>query len=123
MPIKGFVEYADGARVRGWAYDPAFPSRRLEVVVQLADKVCASGRADIYRNDLVAAGIDDGGHGFSIDVASTHVPADAAGLLRVYAVSGDEKLTLRRAQAKAAKVVELTADNQTPVSDATQFPV
>jgi Sulfotransferase family len=123
MPIKGFVEYADGARVRGWAYDPAFPSRRLEVVVEVADQVYASGRADIYRNDLASAGIDDGGHGFSIDVGAANMPADASSLLRVCAVSGAERLTLRRVHPKGIKALELTADDQIPVSDASQFPV
>jgi hypothetical protein len=123
MSIKGFVEYADGSRVRGWAYDPACPSYRLEVLIGIGDKVYASGRADIYRNDLLSAGIDDGSHGFSIDIASAHIPPDAVTLLKVYAVSREEKLVLGMAQPKTVKSIELTPDEHMPVSDATQFPV
>lgn len=123
MPIKGFVEYADRSRVRGWAYDPGRPSQRLEVVIGIGDKVFASGRADIYRNDLLSAGIDDGAHGFSIDIASAQIAAEAVTLLRVYAVSEREKVPLAKTQPKAVKSMELTPDEHVPVSDPTQFPV
>jgi len=57
--VKGFYVY-------GWAYNKKNPEERVEVVVFVDDKPVAEGVADLFRQDLLDAGIGDGKHAFAI---------------------------------------------------------
>uniref|UniRef100_A0A7V6CEB0 Uncharacterized protein n=1 Tax=Thermodesulfobacterium geofontis TaxID=1295609 RepID=A0A7V6CEB0_9BACT len=59
--VKGFYVY-------GWAYNRKNPEERVEVVVLVDGKPVAEGVADLFRQDLLDAGIGDGKHGFRIRI-------------------------------------------------------
>ena len=52
----------------GWAWDGDDPARRVEVAIEVDEQVVVDGVADIFRDELVAEGIGDGAHGFSLDL-------------------------------------------------------
>jgi hypothetical protein len=62
--IKGFVEAVRPFQVRGWAWDPASPDDPVIVEIFVGGTLAASGPADLFRDDLLAAGFGDGRHGF-----------------------------------------------------------
>jgi hypothetical protein len=123
MAVRGFVEYLGSQSVSGWAYDSMRPSGRLEIVVRIADEFVASGYADMHRADLLAAGIGDGGHGFSIDLTEAALSAENAGSLDVYAISGVEIVKILRVQATGGAITDLTPEPSDPIQDDSQFPV
>ncbi len=51
--------------VSGWTRDPELPDERVELEVLVEDEVVGTTVAAGFRADLQAAGIGDGGHGFS----------------------------------------------------------
>jgi hypothetical protein len=57
--VKGFYVY-------GWAYNKKNLEERVEVVVFVDNKPVAEAVADLFRQDLLDAGIGDGKHGFLI---------------------------------------------------------
>lgn len=123
MALVGYVEFSDTRFVRGWAYDSEAPSAHLEVVVRIGEEFCASGYADVRRNDLSQAGIGDGSHGFNIELAEAELsPADAA-RLKVHAISGAESMELSRLNDRSDLVGELTADPSQLTSDEFPSPV
>ena len=123
MTIRGFLESADDEQVRGWAFDPDAPSASLEIVVRRGGDVCAQGRADMYRADLLAAGHGDGCHAFRIDISSATPAGTNVAELEVFAQSGSESYRLPRTQRGLDRSPELAASDGAPVSDSTQFPV
>ena len=123
MAVTGWVEFADTRSVSGWAYDSDSPSTRLEITVRVADKFCASGLASIERNDLLAAGMGDGKHGFNIDLRDASISVEDAAALEIHAVSGVEVTKLARTQATPEGALELTSDRCEPTSDERQLPV
>ncbi len=58
--LVGFVDRVVGGEVRGWAFDPRRPDRRVHVVAICEGKVVAEALADIHRRDLLEAGCGDG---------------------------------------------------------------
>jgi glycosyltransferase involved in cell wall biosynthesis len=54
--------------MRGWVADTNQYENKLRIEILCDGKVVASGDADVERDDLKAAGIGDGKHGFSIQV-------------------------------------------------------
>ena len=66
MSSFGFVEYVDCYQLRGWAADDPRTNDRLKVDVISGGTVIASGRADLFRQDLKDSGIGDGCYGFVI---------------------------------------------------------
>ena len=95
----------------------------LEVTVRMGDEFCTSGFADIQRNDLHAAGIGNGAHGFSIDLRETSITAEDAAALEVHAISGAEITKLSRIERHSAEITDLLPDPMGPTSDESQFPV
>lgn len=63
----GVLERADATGVAGWAFDPVRPERRPSVVVRLDGREVGRVAADLFRDDLLEAGIGDGRHGFALD--------------------------------------------------------
>jgi sulfotransferase family protein len=123
VAIRGFLEFSSATVVRGWAYDPEKPAAVLEVIVRVADEFVASGRADIRRSDLAAAGIGDGTHGFNIDLTGARIAADAVPALEAHAVSGDQTVKLPRTQGRSNQIADLISDAGQPITDEVQFPV
>jgi hypothetical protein len=66
--IKGFVELLRPFQVRGWAYDDNAPASPVEVALLLKGALVGSGVADVFREDLISAGVGDGHHGFILNV-------------------------------------------------------
>jgi hypothetical protein len=64
--LRGFVDEVNRSRVKGWAWDEAAPTK--SAVLQILDNGAVIGRvvADQYRDDLLAAGIGNGRHGFDV---------------------------------------------------------
>jgi glycosyltransferase involved in cell wall biosynthesis len=64
----GWVETLRSDRVSGWVWNPAEPSKRQQVMVEVDGVVVGSGVADRFRQDLLAAGKGDGRYGFRIEL-------------------------------------------------------
>ncbi|WP_459937929.1 tetratricopeptide repeat protein [Desulfonatronum parangueonense] len=52
----------------GWAYNPEYPDRRLNVEILCNGSVIATGRAERFREDLQQAGIGDGRYQFHVPI-------------------------------------------------------
>lgn len=75
MQVTGFLEsYADHILI-GWVYAPEEPRRRLLLCVEVDGAPAAAGVANLDRQDVAAAGHDDGQCGFRIAV---HMPAGSS---------------------------------------------
>jgi hypothetical protein len=64
----GHVDHCDGGVVVGWARNRLRPDERVGLDVFVDGDQVGSGIADVYREDLLAAGIGDGRHGFRIEL-------------------------------------------------------
>ena len=64
--FQGHVDTVQPDRVVGWAWNKSQPDQRVSVELLIDGKVQASVRAEVFRRDLVDAGIGDGCHGFSL---------------------------------------------------------
>jgi hypothetical protein len=74
MAYEGYVDFADESLVRGWVYDSANPDAPLPVEFLCGDTVVASGTADGFRADLLAAGKGSGWHAFSYQAGPVPMP-------------------------------------------------
>ena len=54
--------------VSGWAVNSANPSSPCDVQLKSGDKVLAKTKAATLREDLVAAGVGNGCHGFTLQL-------------------------------------------------------
>jgi hypothetical protein len=72
LPGRSQVQYHIDAvsadMISGWACNISAPSRPCSVTLKQGDKVIASTQAATLREDLVAAGVGNGCHGFSIEL-------------------------------------------------------
>ncbi len=65
--VVGRVEQVSADNVvRGWAWQPAAPSRRLQIRIMIDGQEVGSGPADRRRESLARAGIGDGARCFGI---------------------------------------------------------
>lgn len=72
--IQGFLEFLTDGKALGWAFDPVRPQDRVEVEIVCVDDtgdpfVVAHGNADLFRQDLLDAGIDDGRRHFNLSLS------------------------------------------------------
>jgi SAM-dependent methyltransferase len=74
LAAVGYIEVCSDTLVSGWAWDSAVPGRRLEIAILLDGKPLAQVTAQRHREDLKAAGIGDGGYGFSYSPAASIGP-------------------------------------------------
>ena len=66
-PLVGCFDAFHGRSAHGWARDPARPGEPVEVEALGPDgRVLGRARADLFRGDLLDAGIGDGHHAFMI---------------------------------------------------------
>jgi hypothetical protein len=63
--FQGTLESASCAEARGWAWDPKFPTKPVSVEVLVDGVYKQTIPANVFRQDLAAAGRGDGRHGFS----------------------------------------------------------
>jgi glycosyltransferase involved in cell wall biosynthesis len=68
--LQGHLDEVDAMRIAGWAYDPSQPALPVLLEVRDGDGVIARVYANRYRDDLEAAGIGDGRHGFELRLAT-----------------------------------------------------
>lgn len=73
-PLRVCVDDRRGGVITGWAADERDLSSPVTVCLLEGDRVLASVEARSYRSDLVAAGLGDGRHGFTLLVPNA--PAD-----------------------------------------------
>lgn len=64
--VHGALEHAGCDDIHGWAWDPRNPRQRVTVEILDSGTPVATAVAGSYRNDLIAAGIHDGAHAFSL---------------------------------------------------------
>jgi hypothetical protein len=63
--FQGTLESASCTEARGWAWDPMFPNTPTSVEVLVDGVYKQTIPANVFRQDLAAAGRGDGRHGFS----------------------------------------------------------
>jgi len=68
MPHRGYVEHVNAVSVKGWCLAPEHPEESVTLQINLNGKELARGRAEIFRLDLLKAGVGTGHHGFYIGV-------------------------------------------------------
>jgi alginate O-acetyltransferase complex protein AlgJ len=66
----GFHDVADCEQIYGWAWDRNNPHAVLDVEIYDGETLLDTVAADIYREDLLQAGIGSGEHGFSTPLPS-----------------------------------------------------
>jgi hypothetical protein len=66
--VDGRLEGLVDGRAIGWAWSPQSPLERIWVAVLIDGEPVGSAMADMAREDLLAAGIGDGAHGFAIRI-------------------------------------------------------
>lgn len=66
--IRGHLDHVIEGEVLGWAQSPYLPGERLVVEVLNGASVIGCAVASLPRQDLVAAGIGDGMHGFAFRI-------------------------------------------------------
>lgn len=71
----GRVDFLTDKSIVGWAWDPDRPNEPISVEVLDGDKVILTLMADMYRADLVSAGVGDGRHGFQIESLRGFLPS------------------------------------------------
>lgn len=67
--LHGFTEAITRHTARGWARDPAHPTRRVLIHAIAHGRVIAHAQADLYRGDVHQAGLGDGNCGFVLDLS------------------------------------------------------
>jgi autotransporter-associated beta strand protein len=67
--LRGWLDEATHAGIRGWAWDANDPDAKLTLEVFDSGVRIARVAADQFRGDLEDAGIGDGRHGFLLDAA------------------------------------------------------
>ena len=74
MTLRGHLDDADRARVRGWAFDDAAPDVPVSLVVTAGDTVLGRVLANAFRPDLREAGLADGRCSFEFEFAGSVSP-------------------------------------------------
>ncbi len=67
---RGSLETVSCITIEGWVWDSSYPNADITVELFEGNTVYATGKANIYRDDLKAAGIGTGNYGFSIQTPS-----------------------------------------------------
>jgi hypothetical protein len=69
--LEGHHGLTDCNQIAGWAWDSARPDTPIDVVVYDGDILLATVQANVFRPDLLAAGVGNGKHGFVYRTPST----------------------------------------------------
>jgi O-antigen biosynthesis protein len=73
----GGVDALDSQRIRGWVWHPETPDEPIDVEFLVGDVVVLKVTADRFRDDLLAAEVGNGCHGFLVDDLLVYLPPDA----------------------------------------------
>jgi Effector Associated Constant Component 1 len=98
--VRGLIDNATADRLYGWAWDAAYPGRRLKVELRLAGEVVANTIADFVRPDLAKLGVGDGCHAFEFPLTSAWSERKAELTAVAFGVDGTEvpiAMRIRRA--------------------------
>ena len=93
LGYDGRLQGVVNGRAIGWAWDRDNPERRLEIAIEVDQEVVADGVADGFRDELVAAEIGDGAHGFLLDLPAA---LQARSHVRLVALAGPTAFRLPR---------------------------
>ena len=103
--VRGLIDNATADRLYGWAWDAAYPGRRLKVELRLAGEVVANTIADFVRPDLAKLGVGDGCHAFEFPLTSAWSERKAELTAVAFGVDGTEvpiAMRIRRAAEELA---------------------
>ena len=64
--IQGHIDTVDPDGIAGWVWNPDDPDKKLVVSCTMTDGETVEALANVYRVDLVGAGVGDGRHGFEL---------------------------------------------------------
>ncbi len=103
--VRGFVDVLTTGRVAGWVQLPDRPDAPLCVDVLAAGRWIGCALANVYRRDLVAAGIGQGRYGFELALPADIDPAT----VEVRCTIADTTLRLTNAARAAADTRTATA--------------
>lgn len=92
MQLEGYLDGRNPHLLAGWVRDVDAPEHRLTVEARLGNVPLASGLADRFRGDLLAAGKGDGRHAFALPLPAPLNPIEA-GLLNLR-IPGSTRLFL-----------------------------
>ncbi|MDB5395277.1 MAG: putative glycosyltransferase, partial [Rhodospirillales bacterium] len=67
--FRGSLDTVSREKISGWAFDSATPKAQVAIVVSANDQMIWRGVAGQLRPDLAMAGIGDGFHAFTLDIA------------------------------------------------------
>ena len=71
--IRGALDVADETHVAGWLYSESSDLHGRVVLAFSAGRCIGAGTIEIYREDLLAAGLGHGKHGFRFPIDTTGV--------------------------------------------------
>src|SRR3984893_18248739 len=72
--LHGFIDEANAAAIRGWAWDPKAPGEGIRLELVADDVPLLTAIAGENRPGLVLSGIGDGRHGFDISLTDGLLP-------------------------------------------------
>jgi hypothetical protein len=75
--VQYHIDAVSADMISGWACNSLAPSRACLVELKQADKILSSTTAATLREDLVAAGVGNGCHGFTIQLDMLPFSAEA----------------------------------------------
>lgn len=80
MALQGSLDRVTHDRISGWAYDPDRAGEPVSLLITVDDQIVRRVLANLFRDDLRAAGIGDGRHAFDISIGklplhSVHIVA------------------------------------------------
>lgn len=90
--IQGYIDAADLQCITGWVWNKNVPEAPMVVISTLDDGSQRVALADQYRDDLMQAGIGDGCHAFTINLAGKCPHVDEDGILSVQVLGTERNL-------------------------------
>lgn len=87
---RGYLDGADCTAVAGWAWDPRRPHAPIDVRISASNGKERVVSADVPRDDLAAAGIGDGAHGFYLPTGLLQLESGRGEVSVVVAATGVE---------------------------------
>jgi hypothetical protein len=74
--LRGNIEILDAGAMSGWLFSDDSPHVSQLFYIALDGNVVASGLANVFRSDLLEAGIGNGSHGFSHYLLADHITSE-----------------------------------------------
>ena len=90
---NGLIEQLSEKQARGWIHVIGSPETHPAIVATLHQQVLGTAVANLYRDDLKAAGVGNGDHAFVVNFREI-LPAEDIGAVKVRAVFSDATTVL-----------------------------